>query len=138
MVPTQAAVFQLLSARMTWLGQREAVLGQNVANADTPDFRPKDLREEDFERLVGALGRPASRLSVRATHPTHLDAEPVARIGLAGAWQTTVFETAPDGNAVVLEEQMAKLGETALAYQTTTNLYQKYLGMVRTALGTAR
>ena len=59
MVPTQSNLFKLLSARMTWLGQREVVLGQNIANADTPDFRPHDLRERDFARLVGRLGRPS-------------------------------------------------------------------------------
>ena len=136
MVPTEAALFRLLSARMTWLGQRQVVLGQNVANADTPDYRPRDLREGDFARLVGGLDHPARRVPLGTTHPAHLGARPAARIGLAGERQKTVFETAPDGNAVVLEEQTAKLAETALAYQTTSNLYQKYLGMVRTALGT--
>jgi flagellar basal-body rod protein FlgB len=46
------------------------------------------------------------------------------------------YETTPDGNAVILEEQMAKATETALDYQLTSNLYRKYLGMIRIALGT--
>ena len=48
----------------------------------------------------------------------------------------TTYETTPDGNAVILEEQMAKATETALDYQLTSNLYRKYLGMIRIALGT--
>jgi hypothetical protein len=36
---------------------------------------------------------------------------------------------------VVLEEQMAKASQTALDHQLTSNLYRKYLGMVRLALG---
>ena len=72
------------------------------------------------------------------TDPLHLSGRPVARLGLGGDAQRSTFEVSPDGNAVVLEEQTAKLAETALAYQTTSNLSQKYLGMVRTALGTQR
>jgi hypothetical protein len=37
---------------------------------------------------------------------------------------------------VVLEEQSAKAAQTALDFQLTSNLYRKYLGMVRIALGT--
>ena len=55
----QAPLFQLLSARLGWLGQRQATLSQNIANADTPNYRPRDLRARDFERLVSAFEQPA-------------------------------------------------------------------------------
>jgi len=136
MVPTKAALFQLFSARMRWLGERQVVLGQNLANADTPDYRPRDLRVRDFERVVDAVrGGPAPRLATAATQPAHLAGAPSARLGLAAREVDETYEVAPDGNAVVLEEQMAKMQETALDYQLTSNLYRKYLGMVRIALG---
>ena len=135
MLPTKAALFQLISARMSWLSQRQVVLSQNIANADTPDYQPKDLRAADFTRLVeGVAGRPG-RLAMAQTGPAHLDGAPAARIGLAGRAQVTAYEVAPDGNAVVLEEQTAKAAQTALDFQLTSNLYRKYLGMVRIALG---
>jgi flagellar basal-body rod protein FlgB len=59
----------------------------------------------------------------------------VVQIGLAGHPQASEYEVAPDGNAVVLEEQSAKAAQTALDFQLTSNLYRKYLGMVRVALG---
>src|SRR3954449_3551650 len=42
MIQPRATLFDLISARSAWLGQRQAVLGQNVANADTPGSRPRD------------------------------------------------------------------------------------------------
>ena len=69
------------------------------------------------------------------TERAHLDGAPGVRIGLAGRPQVTDYEVAPDGNAVVLEEQSAKAAQTALDFQLTSNLYRKYLGMVRVALG---
>ncbi len=51
-------LFDLLSTRQRWLAQREAVLTRNVANADTPSFRPQDLKPQSFEG-AGATGRAA-------------------------------------------------------------------------------
>ena len=136
MGPTRAALFQLLSTRLRWLAQRQVVLGQNLANADTPDFRPRDLNSREFARVVRAQASAPGRLAVGATHPDHLDGLRAARLGLAGREVGTEFESAPDGNAVVLEEQMAKLSASALDYQLASNLYRKYVGMVRIALGT--
>ncbi len=137
MGPTDAPLFKLLSARMNWLSQRQAVLAQNIANADTPDYQPMDLRAKDFEKLAsGFAGRP-SRLAIARTDSHHILGKALARIGLAGERQPEVFETAPDGNAVILEEQAAKAGQTALHHQLASNIYKKYVGMVKTALGSA-
>ena len=138
MLPTRASLFQLMSARMAWLGQRQVVLGQNLANADTPDYRPRDLKEADFARLAsGVRGRP-SRIAMAATDPLHVEGAPAVRLGLEGRPVDSEYESAPSGNAVILEEQMAKATQTALDYELTSNLYRKHLGMVRIALGTER
>jgi flagellar basal-body rod protein FlgB len=132
---TQAPLFKLISARMSWLAQRQVVLGQNLANADTPNYRPKDLREADFARLAEGYSGRASRIAVARTDPAHHEGAPLVRVGLAGREVDSNYETTPDGNAVILEEQMAKASQTALDYQLTSNLYRKYLGMIRLALG---
>jgi len=49
--------------------------------------------------------------------------------------QRKAFESTPDGNAVILEEQMAKLGESSTAYNTSAALFQKYQKMIRMAVG---
>ncbi len=136
MVPAKAALFELLSARLRWLGQRQVVLGQNIANADTPEYRPRDLSGAAFAQLVERQAGQPSKLPLETTHGGHLGSLHLARIDLSAREEDTTFEIAPNGNAVVLEEQMAKMAETALAHQLTNNLYGKYLGMVRTALGT--
>lgn len=138
MVPTKATLFQLLSARMRWLGQRQAVIGQNIANADTPDYRPQDLREGSFERMVQRVADASAggSLAPRRTHAAHLGAAAGAGMNAVARDQETTYEVAPDGNAVVLEEQMGKMAGTALDHQLSSNLYRKYVSMVRTALGT--
>lgn len=137
MGPTDAPLFKLLSARMAWLSQRQGILAQNIANADTPDYRPKDLQERSFSRMVkGQVGRP-SRIAVTKTDQSHLDGKASARLSLVGRDQTSPYEVSPDGNAVILEEQTAKAGQTALDHQLASNIYKKYVGMFKTALGTS-
>ena len=132
----QAPLFQLLSARLGWLGQRQTTLSQNIANADTPDYRPRDLRGADFTRLVRAFEHPAQHIALAQTAPGHQGGGPQAGIGLGAHHVATEYETAPDGNAVIFEEQMAKATETALDFQLTSNLCRKHRGTIRIALGT--
>jgi flagellar basal-body rod protein FlgB len=45
------------------------------------------------------------------------------------------YEVAPDGNSVVVEEQVIKVAETQMDYQLITNLYRKHVDMIKTAIG---
>ncbi len=49
--------------------------------------------------------------------------------------QTGTYETAPSGNAVVLEEQLMKVSQTVMDHRITAALYAKHLGMIRMVLG---
>ena len=49
---SQIPLFAALSKRMSWLADRQAVLAQNVANADTPGYAARDLREPDFRKYL--------------------------------------------------------------------------------------
>jgi flagellar basal-body rod protein FlgB len=127
------SIFDALARRMAWLGQREQVLAQNVANSDTPDYVPQDLEHGPFARL---LTRRLAPVEPVATHPDHLrGAQGRAERPADSEDQRERFETAPSGNAVVLEEQLIKVAETQMDYQTMTNLYRKHMQMIRMALG---
>src|SRR3546814_14076552 len=60
-------LFSLLGKRMDWLGQRQKVLAQNIANADTPDYVPRDLKPQEFRRMVELPA--AATLQPTATPP---------------------------------------------------------------------
>ncbi len=46
------ALFGLVKKRLAWLAQRQEVLAKNIANADTPGYKPRDLKAFDFKQLV--------------------------------------------------------------------------------------
>lgn len=126
-----ATLFDRMKTRLAWLEQRQAVLAETIANADTPGYRPQDLAPLSFaETLEGGT----ARLRPAASDPRHLGGGEDG----GGAPAKTVmaqrtYEVAPAGNAVDLEEQMAKVSETLLAHNLTTQLYRKYLNLVRIA-----
>ena len=118
-------LFTLMQQKLDWVGQRQGMLAQNIANRDTPGYTPVDA--PDFAQ---SLARPGFALA--QTEPAHIAA---ASDPLHLTTAARPAERAPDGNAVGLEDQLAKVADTDTAQQVTTQLYTAYLGMFRTALG---
>ncbi len=127
----QLKLFQRISERMGWLGARQQVLAQNVANADTPDYVPLDLKPLKFtDHLTKTT--PVTQLR---TDPKHLTGTAQPASSIDDVKQRNPYESAPVGNSVVLEEQMTKLADAQHSYQLMTNLYRKHVDMLKTALG---
>lgn len=128
-------LFAALKTKMAWLNERQSVLAQNVANADTPDYRARDLKPLDFKTMV-AGSAPGVRLAT--TDPRHIAMGTDGDATGFKADPSKSLEVSPSGNGVSLEEQMMKVSETRVSYEMALNLYQKQVGMLRTALGRGR
>ncbi len=126
--------FKMAKARMDWAAERQRVLAQNVANADTPRYQPEDVKPLNFGELARAARRPG-QVKTAMTDPMHMPGNVPDRGDFLVEKVKHAYETAPDGNGVVLEDQMGKISETRSAYEVALNLYQKQLRMIRTALG---
>jgi flagellar basal-body rod protein FlgB len=126
-------IFAMMSKRMAWLAQRQQVLAQNIANADTPGYKPRDLKPLGFKELAR---NSLASLKPKATHGSHIATPSGARAtGFSQTVQKETAETTLSGNAVVLEEQLMKANQTAMDYEMTTNLYRKHVAMIKDALG---
>lgn len=124
-------LFAALTKRMAWLTQRQTVLAENVANANTPGYVPKDLKELNFGSI---LGQSAGKLQLAATEPGHI-LSPAQDGGSAVV--TEDDGQSLDGNGVSLESQMMKVSTNAADYALVTTLYKQNVDMVKTALGGA-
>ena len=128
-------LFGLMKGKLKWLTQRQEVLAQNVANSDTPGYRPRDLKAFDFKEMVQT---PQNKINMAVADPQHLQGRR-QRLGVAKEIEDSRnYETSPDGNSVVLEEQMAKIGETQIDHKMITELYRKQVSMIKTAIGKNR
>jgi flagellar basal-body rod protein FlgB len=131
----QIPLFSMLKGRLGYISQRERVIAQNVANSDTPGFMPKDLKPFTLPPGVGSAD------GAQMVTPTITNAGHMGLDGQSGAGAVRTFtsadtpdsETTLDGNHVVLEDQMMKMTEARLDYDTAIGFYQKSLAMLRLA-----
>ncbi|HEX4636131.1 MAG TPA: flagellar basal body rod protein FlgB [Rhizomicrobium sp.] len=120
-----------LRQRMTWLTQRQDTLSQNVANADTPRYVARDLKELDFDQL---MGEAQSGTKMATTNARHIAISSL-HSGKFEDHETPDQEANPNGNAVSLEVEMIKVADTQAQYQAAANLYGKAVTMMKTAIG---
>ena len=121
-------ILAAIKAKMRWHAARQTLLAQNVANADTPGFAPRDLKPFDFKPAGPASAGPAR------TQLAHL-----AGSGEAGAdfrsEPARRFGTTASGNAVSLEEEMMKIAANQMDYQAAVSLYERGMSLIRSAVG---
>jgi flagellar basal-body rod protein FlgB len=116
----------LAERRLGWLDRRQSVLAGNIANADTPGYRPRDLTP--FRARLEETMRPV----LARSHSGHLAARGAAQ----GAREDPrPAETAPDGNAVSLDREAMRVAETDTAHALAMAVHRSFMGMFRLTLG---
>ena len=132
MAITDFPILSMLRTRLQWHQERQRVLAENVSNADTPKFRPRDLSEPNFDQPALAAATPGVTL-------VRTEAGHISGVGVTGsAFRTQAsrnYEVRPTGNAVSLEDEMIKVAANQMDYQAATALYSRSLGLIKTALG---
>jgi flagellar basal-body rod protein FlgB len=115
-------VFALVEKRLDWIGRRQSVLAQNVANANTPGYAARDIKPfSDFLAVEAEQTTSNGFMSISAS--------PASPRDLAAS------EITLDGNSVELDVQLEKIAETDTAHQLATNLYKKYVGLFKMVIG---
>ena len=130
---TDVPLMSMLRERMSWLEQRQSVLSQNVANADTPGFVARDLVPQNFESLLKGSGPSPFHIGLGGSDAHHIGVTSSAND--YSSRETPDVEESLNGNSVSLEQEMIKVSDTQAQFQAATNLYSKALSMMRTALG---
>lgn len=129
---------ELLELSLRTRAARHEILSANVANADTPGYRPRDL---DFNAVMksavetgkagGANARRGDSLGTKVADIQSAVYEPEYPDNRHG-------EDRLDGNAVSLDRQMALLTENSLAYESSLTLLSRALAGLRYAIGEGR
>ena len=125
-----------IGGKMNYLNQSQVVTSENIANADTPEYRPRDLTEVDFGAVLSEV---TGSKKVRMDRTTEGHIMPGGDLDSARNRKSRMtYEVAPADNAVIIEEQMVKATQTTMDYNLMTNLMRKNVGMIQTAIGKGR
>jgi flagellar basal-body rod protein FlgB len=123
-------ILSMLRTKMQWHQERQRLLAENVANADTARFRPRDLTPLDFKQTPAT--QAAGTVALATTQPGHITASNnAAQFGNRQGG----YDVRPTGNAVNLEDEMMKVAANQMDFQAATSLYSRSMGLFRTALG---
>ncbi len=109
---------------------RHRVLSSNVANAETPNYAPRDL---PFEKILERSMGPSSAIPLQKTHPRHFP-EPIT---LTSDWSAEV-EQQPGGEGVNIDEEMAKLAENNLNFQAGVQSLVKKIEALKLTISEGR
>lgn len=123
------AVFESAHAMAVHAGQRQAVIAQNVANADTPGYIARDL--PNFTETYGLGQEPTfSQRATRFSHMNGIEANSVESIALRdGSFAS------PDGNSVSLETEMLRATDAKRQHDRSLAIYKSALNILRSSLG---
>jgi flagellar basal-body rod protein FlgB len=123
-----AGIFDALSSKMSYLNQKQSVLAENVANADTPGYKQVALQTFTFGEAL-----KQANIGMTVTNPAH-----IVPASMAGVNAKTMVDkkatVQPNGNSVDVEGQMMEVSKTAVDYQAMTSIYRKVTALLKTAI----
>lgn len=119
-------LFGLSSRRAEWLSARQAVVAENVANANTPTYRAKDVTP--FSEVL-----ETTALQMSGSNPSHLVASAGRDFGIDEASQKP-WDVTHSGNSVSLEQEMLKAGEVSRDFALSTSVAKSFHRMFMSTL----
>lgn len=126
------AILRQAQAMAAHAGARQSSIARNIANADTPGYRPLDLAP--FAEVYRGAGDGLPMRQTRAGHS-----------GAGESWTTLAARarpvpgaTSPNGNGVSLETEMMKAAEVRHQHDLALSIYQNAVGLLKTSLGRQR
>jgi flagellar basal-body rod protein FlgB len=115
--------FQILERLLEATKTRHGVIASNIANADTPDYKVKDVK---FDQMLNS-----EIIELKKTSPLHIEAFPFGQSGNVTVESTNHWG---DRNNVELDMEVAKMTENSLLYQAAIQMLSTKIRMFKNAL----
>jgi flagellar basal-body rod protein FlgB len=125
------SLLSMLKTHMHWQQARQKVLAEDVANADTPGFRPRDLKPLSFQPGHG----PGAVARLVETDPRHLQGDGDAGLADGGGDQGPFPTVTQASGTTSLEDELMQVSSNATDFQLAASLYSEGLSLVRAAAG---
>lgn len=120
-------LMQMAGAMASHAALRQTAVAQNIANADTPNYKARDVAP--FE----ALYEEASGGEMRATRAGHFGAQSSLEMGVEAT--ATSGTLSPNGNNVSLEQEMVRGVDIQREHDRALAIYRNSLNILRASLG---
>ena len=114
---------------------RQELLASNIANADTPHFKARDI---DFKSALAGMmsGKNLGSLDLSRSSPAHLSASGVSPYG-AGVKYRSEYQSAVDGNTVDLDIERSAFAENAVHVEALLTFVRSKLTDLKSAIASS-
>ncbi len=122
------ANIQMLSKELDLRAENQNIIGSNIANAETPGYAPTRFEfEQELSQAIKRTGIPLA-----TSNPGHIGLKTGDIASISGTLTRNPDRTGiGDENGVNVEEEMLRLSENELLYETAAQLLKKKLGVMR-------
>lgn len=108
--------------------RRAELLAENIANADTPGYKARDL---DFKQALSSAQQGAA---LRVTQPDHIQPSAVAGVNGVQTGYRNPLQPSLDGNTVDMQVEQAAFARNAVDYQTSLTFLSGRIRTLMTAI----
>lgn len=123
--------FELYRRSLDVFLERNLIINSNIANVDTPGYKAKDLRFEEYLKSV-VEGEKYSRLKLVRTSERHMQIRPYPDPHPRVYYESTSF--GEDKNSVDIDNEMMKLSENALRYRISSQFISGEFNSIKNSL----
>lgn len=120
-------IMSMAQAMARHAAMRQNIVSQNIANADTPGYRARDV--SPFSQIYGS----GAETGMAATRAGHLTAGPEG--GASPRISRLDTDLSPNGNSVSLEAEMVKAVEVRRQHDRALAIYKSSMNVLRASLG---
>lgn len=116
-----------LEKGLSYASIKNKAIAQNIANVDTPNYKTKEVSFKDVFADVKKTAISASRTDARH-YDFHIE------VGKSGVYSNENFRSRPNGNAVNMDAEQAKLAENTIYYNALVERVNGKFGTLNTVI----
>lgn len=134
-------VYGIVHKALDYRSIRQDMIASNIANVDTPLYRPKDINFEQYlaresRKLFGQKEKKYD-LNIAKTSPMHLDSKIIKKDSATMFWRDGHLAK-NDGNSVDIDVETSEMGKNSTMYQALTSALKRHKGIFSYAIDSGR
>ncbi|GAB6045663.1 flagellar basal body rod protein FlgB [Caminibacter profundus] len=132
--------FDILEKSLHYRKIRQDMIASNIANADTPYYRPKDIR---FEEALSAeidkkFGKPSKKLELAKTNPMHLEPKDIENEYKPIVFFRDGHLARNDGNSVDIDVETTEMAKNNMAYNAAIRALRKDIEIFKAVIDSSK
>lgn len=128
---------QILAAKaLDYRAMRQDMISSNIANTDTPFYRPRDISFEESLRVEKAklMNESKKELEMAKTSPMHLQSQDTMATQVATLFFRDGHTARNDGNSVDLDVETTEMSKNFVMYNALVNAMKKDSGIYKSVI----